>query len=47
MQAPSKDRVQIEFQVAVYFKLNTDQLQPFHEQLGLQYKAYTTRAGTS
>jgi regulator of protease activity HflC (stomatin/prohibitin superfamily) len=41
VQAPSKDRVLIEFQVAVYFKLNTDMLQPFHEQLGLKYKAYT------
>jgi hypothetical protein len=28
--------------VAVYFKLNTDELRDFHEQLGLRYKAYTT-----
>jgi hypothetical protein len=39
--APSSDRVQIEFQVAVYFKLNTARLQDFHEELGLQYSAYT------
>jgi hypothetical protein len=39
--SPSRDRVQIEYQVAVYFKLNTDRVQDFHEQLGLQYSAYT------
>lgn len=42
--APSRDRVQIEYQVAVYFKLNTDRLREFHEELGLQYGAYR-RAG--
>ena len=40
--APTRDRVQVSYQVAVYFKLNTDQLRAFHEQLGLRYKAYTT-----
>lgn len=40
--APSKDRVQIEFQVATYFKLNTDLLRPFHEQLGLKYSAFNS-----
>jgi regulator of protease activity HflC (stomatin/prohibitin superfamily) len=40
--SPSKDRVQIEYQVAVYFKLNINRLQAFHEQLGLQYGAYTS-----
>ena len=40
--APSSDRVQVEYQVAVYFKLNTDRLRDFHEQLGLQYEAYTS-----
>ena len=40
--SPSRDRVQIEYQVAVYFKLNTDRLRDFHEQLGLQYAGYTT-----
>jgi regulator of protease activity HflC (stomatin/prohibitin superfamily) len=39
--APSKDQVTITYQVAVYFKLNTDQLQAFHEQIGLNYSAYT------
>lgn len=39
--APTSDRVQLTYQVAVYFKLNTDLLRQFHEQLGLQYKAYT------
>jgi regulator of protease activity HflC (stomatin/prohibitin superfamily) len=39
--APTRDRVQVEYQVAVYYKLNTDQLRPFHEQIGLRYAAYT------
>jgi hypothetical protein len=40
--APTRDRVQVSYQVAVYFKLNTDELRDFHEQLGLRYRAYTT-----
>jgi regulator of protease activity HflC (stomatin/prohibitin superfamily) len=40
--APTNDRVQVTYQVAVYFKLNTDELRDFHEQLGLRYRAYTT-----
>ena len=40
--APTRDRVQVTYQVAVYFKLNTDLLRRFHEQLGLQYQAYTS-----
>jgi regulator of protease activity HflC (stomatin/prohibitin superfamily) len=40
--APTRDRVQATYQVAVYFKLNTDRLRDFHEQLGLRYSAYTT-----
>ena len=39
--APTKDRVQVEYQIATYFKLNTDELRAFHEQLGLRYNAYT------
>jgi regulator of protease activity HflC (stomatin/prohibitin superfamily) len=39
--APSHDRVPVEYQVAVYFKLNVDRLRNFHEQLGLKYQAYT------
>jgi hypothetical protein len=34
--------VQLTYQIAMYFKLNTDLLRQFHEQLGLQYKAYTS-----
>lgn len=41
--SPSRDRVQIEYQIAVYFKLNIDRLQAFHEQLGLQYAAYGSK----
>jgi regulator of protease activity HflC (stomatin/prohibitin superfamily) len=40
--APSQDRVPVEYQVAVYFKLDSDRLQEFHEELGLKYKAYTS-----
>jgi regulator of protease activity HflC (stomatin/prohibitin superfamily) len=40
--APTSDRVQVTYQVAVYFKLNTDRLREFHEELGLRYAAYTT-----
>jgi regulator of protease activity HflC (stomatin/prohibitin superfamily) len=40
--APSRDRVPVEYQVAVYFKLDSDRLRQFHEQLGLKYKAYTS-----
>ena len=40
--APTSDRVQVTYQVAVYFKLNIDELRDFHEQLGLRYQAYTT-----
>lgn len=39
--APTKDRVQVTYEIAVYFKLNTDLLREFHEELGLRYKAYT------
>jgi len=39
--APTRDRVQVDYQVAVYYKLNTDQLRQFHEQIGLRYAAYT------
>ena len=34
--------MQVEYQIAAYFKLNTDRLREFHEQLGLRYKAYTS-----
>ncbi len=38
---PSSDRIPVDFQIAVYFKLNTDKLRKFHEQIGVKYKAYT------
>lgn len=40
--APSKDRIPIEFQAATYFKLNTDKLKKFHENIGLKYQAYSS-----
>jgi regulator of protease activity HflC (stomatin/prohibitin superfamily) len=40
--APSRDRVPVEYQVAIYFKLDSDRLRDFHEQLGLKYQAYTS-----
>ncbi len=40
--APTKDQVQVGYQVAVYYRLNTDLLREFHEELGLKYSAYTT-----
>jgi regulator of protease activity HflC (stomatin/prohibitin superfamily) len=40
--APSRDRVPVEYQVAVYFKLDSDRLRDFHQQLGLKYQAYTS-----
>ena len=33
--------MQVEYQIAVYFRLNIDRLRQFHESLGLQYSAYT------
>lgn len=39
--APSQDRVQVSYQVAVYYKLNTDRLRSFHEEFGLKYQAFT------
>ena len=38
--APSRDRIPVQFQVATYFKLNTNKLKKFHEQIGLKYHAY-------
>lgn len=39
--AASRDRVQVGFEVATYFKLNLDRIQKFHETLGLKYAAWT------
>lgn len=41
VRAPTSDRVQVSFQVALYYKLNTDDLRAFHEELGLRYRGYT------
>lgn len=41
--ATTRDRINVDWQVTVYFKLNTNLLRPFHEQLGLRYKAYDDR----
>ncbi len=38
--APTKDRIQVGFQIATYFKLNTNKVQKFHEQIGLKYQAW-------
>lgn len=38
--ASTSDKVQVRYEVAVYFKLNTDKLRRFHEQIGLKYAAY-------
>jgi regulator of protease activity HflC (stomatin/prohibitin superfamily) len=45
--APTKDRVQVEYQIATYFKLNTERLRPFHEQFGLRYNAFTSSGWSS
>lgn len=40
IRAPSQDRIGVDYEVAVYFKLNTDKVQKFHEQIGLKYGAW-------
>lgn len=39
--APSKDGVEIKWELAVFMKLNTNLIRDFHEKLGLKYKAWT------
>lgn len=39
--APSRDRVQVQFEVATYFKLNLSLIRQFHETIGLKYRAWT------
>lgn len=39
--APSKDRIEVDYEVAVYFKLNLQQIRQFHENIGLKYHAWT------
>ncbi len=40
VHAVTADNVAVEWEVATYFKLNTDKVQKFHEQIGLKYHAY-------
>jgi hypothetical protein len=46
VEAPSKDGVAVTFEVATYFKLNTNLLRRFHENIGLKYAAYTEEGWT-
>lgn len=41
IRAPTSDRIPVDFEIAVYFKLNTDKVRKFHEQIGLKYRAWT------
>jgi hypothetical protein len=41
IQATSKDQIVVGFEVATYFRLNTDKLQKFHETIGLKHQAWT------
>lgn len=41
IQVPSKDGQKVDFEVATYFRLNTDLLREFHEDLGLKFRAWT------
>ena len=38
--APTHDRINVTYQVAVYFKLNVDTVQKFHQNIGLKYHAW-------
>jgi hypothetical protein len=38
--APSADRIEVDYEVAVYFKLNLSKVQDFHETIGLKYRAW-------
>lgn len=40
VSVPSQDRVQVDFEVATYFKLNLSLIQNFHENIGLKYHAW-------
>lgn len=42
VQAPTANRITAGFQVATYFRLNTDVLREFHEVVGLKYAAWTS-----
>lgn len=38
--APSADRVEVTYEVATFFRLNTNSVRGFHETIGLKYKAW-------
>lgn len=38
--APSADRVEVSYEVATFFKLNTTKVRDFHETIGLKYEAW-------
>lgn len=38
--ATNKDGIPVDWELGVYFKLNTSKLRKFHENIGLKYKAY-------
>lgn len=41
IEAPSSDKVPIQWELSVYFKLNTNIIRQFHEIVGLKYQAWT------
>lgn len=41
--ATTKDRINVDWQLTAYFKLNTNLLRRFHEEIGLRFKAYEDR----
>lgn len=41
ISATSKDQIVVGFEIATYFRLNTDKLQKFHETIGLKHQAWT------
>ncbi len=40
IRATTKDQVEVEFEITTNFKLNTNLLRKFHEQLGLKFEAW-------
>lgn len=40
IKTPSSDKIEVTFEVATFFKLNTNQIQDFHEAIGMKYHAW-------
>lgn len=38
--APSKDSIDVSYEIAVYFRINEDKLRKFHENIGKKHEAY-------